>query len=41
MEEEKEEEINLEHGMFAAERIEDLVAIIIGFITVLIALIYL
>ncbi len=36
----KEEEVGLEHGMFAVERQEDFVAIIIGIIIVIIALLY-
>jgi hypothetical protein len=39
-EEKREEEITLEHGMFAVERIEDIAAMIIGFIIVVIALLF-
>jgi len=39
-EEKRKEEVSLEHGMFAVERQEDLVAIILGFVTVVFALLF-
>jgi len=41
MEERDEEEIRLEHGMFALERQEDIAAIIIGIIVVAVSFFFL